>query len=186
MPNARPGMPLKRSKWYKKREDVSSMEAWIFGRLDIPWHPCIVCLPTFTLHSSQCRYIFQSHGWLDMFCLNKKTACFLRQRDSNLGVWNVFCFRGWWWLYVSYNLNVWCMAARFFSLTDKLSSLVGLAMVVRPFFELKHQQLDSSEQDACFLNHISMTLRRIVLDLFFMNISLLNPWLVLQFDGSLF
>ena len=42
------------------------------------------------------------------------------------------------------------MAARFFSLTDKLSSLVGLAMVVRPFFELKHQQLDSSEQDACF------------------------------------
>lgn len=66
-------------------------------------------------------------------------------------------------------------AARFFSLTDKLSSLVGLAMVVRPFFELKHQQLDSSEQDACFLNHISMTLRRIVLDLFFINISLLNP-----------
>ena len=98
--------------------------------------------------------------------LKQKNCLFFETK--RLGVWNVFCFRGWWWLYVSYNLNVWCMAARFFALTDKLSSLVGLAMVVRPFFWTETPTTGFFRTGCmCLLNHISMTRRRTVLQLFF-------------------
>ena len=78
------------------------------------------------------------------------------------------------------------MAARFFFLTDKLSSLLGLAMVVRPFFITGTPKTGFFRTECIFFNHISMTRRRTVLQLFFMNISLLNTSLVLQFDGSFF